>query len=333
VASASCAADLVKVTEVRTNTAPREVPLGRQVPAQRAPFVRRALRAVRTHRAAYLFILPSFIAFLVFTAYPTLDTVIVSFQNILGSHHYWVGLDNYRQMISDAVFGTAAKNTVLYFLYMVPLGLVLAVSLAALVSVLPSIRMQKLFKAAFYLPIATVSTVMLSLIWTYMYDPAFGVINDVLQTVGLPPQPWLSSPHTALVSLVIMMQTQWWGGMIILLVASIDAIPVDLYEASELDGASRIRQFRQITLPLIRPAMAYVTVIATISSFRIFNEIQLMTQGGPAYATENIAYYIYQTGINDFNFGEAAAFSTVLLAVTIIVAVVQYRLINRHVQY
>jgi ABC-type sugar transport system permease subunit len=299
----------------------------------RVPLGSRVRRAVRRHRAAYLFILPSFLAFLLFTAYPTLDTILVSFQNILGTHHEWVGLENYREMLSDAVFGTAAKNTVLYFLYMVPLGLILAVSLAGLVHILPSIRMQKLFKAAFYLPIATVSTVMLSLIWTYMYDPAFGIINDVLQDVGLPPQPWLSSPHTAMVSLVIMMQTQWWGGMIILLVASMDSIPTDLYEASQIDGASRLRQFRQITLPLIRPAIAYVAIIATISSFRIFNEIQLMTQGGPAYATENIAYYIYQTGINDFNFGEAAAFSTVLLAVTIIVAVVQYRIINRHVQY
>lgn len=323
----------MRVTEARTESASAEIADRRGTSDSRLSLFGRVRRAVRKHRAAYLFILPSFLAFLVFTAYPTLDTIVVSFQNILGSQHEWVGLENYREMLSDAVFGTAAKNTVLYFLYMVPLGLILAVTLAGLVHVLPSTRMQKLFKAAFYLPIATVSTVMLSLIWTYMYDPAFGIINDVLQDVGLPPQPWLSSPRTALISLVIMMQTLWWGGMIILLVASMDSIPRDLYEASQIDGASRIRQFRKITLPLIRPAIAYVAIIATISSFRIFNEIQLMTQGGPAYATENIAYYIYQTGINDFNFGEAAAFSTVLLAVTIVIAVVQYKIINRHVQY
>jgi multiple sugar transport system permease protein len=295
--------------------------------------LRSALSAVWRHKAAYLFILPSFVAFLVFTAYPMVDTVIFSFQDLIGGSRVWVGLDNYRNMLSDTVFVTAAKNTAYYVLLMVPGGVAFAVLLAGLVSVLRSDRTQTVFKAAFYLPIATVSSVMLALVWTYIYDPAFGLLNYLLASVGLPPQPWLSSPDTAQISLAIMMHTQWWGGMIILLAASIGSIPAELYEASRLDGAGQIAQFFRITLPLIRPAIAYVAIIATISSFRIFNEIELMTQGGPAYATINIAYDIWQTGINEFNFGAAATYSTVLLAVTVAIAIIQYRILNRAVEY
>jgi multiple sugar transport system permease protein len=193
--------------------------------------------------------------------------------------------------------------------------------------------MQTLYKGAFYLPIATVSSVMLALVWTYIYDPAFGLLNYLLSTVGIGPQPWLSSPDTAQISLAFMMHTQWWGGMVILLAASIAAIPTELYEASRIDGAGHLSQFFRITLPLIRPGIAYVAIIATISSFRIFNEIELMTQGGPANATINIAYDIWQTGINQFDFGSAAAYSTVLLAVTVLIAVGQYRILNTRVEY
>jgi multiple sugar transport system permease protein len=271
--------------------------------------------------------------FLIVTAYPLLDTIVFSFQTFVGGQRIWAGLANYAAMFSDSVFGTATKNTLLYFLFMVPGGVVLAVSLAGLISGLRSNKMQTFFKAAFYLPIATVSSVMLALVWTYIYDPTFGIFNYVLGKLGLPPQEWLNDPHTALISLIIMMQTQWWGGMIVLLVASIGAVPPELYDAARIDGATALGQFYRITLPLIRPAIAYVAVIATISSFRIFNEIELMTQGGPAFSTINVAYDIYQTGINEFNFGEAGAFSTMLIIVTVLIAIIQYRILNRQIEY
>jgi ABC-type sugar transport system permease subunit len=285
------------------------------------------------HKAAYLFILPSFAAFLLFTAYPLVDTLVFSFQDLVGGQRIWVGLTNYRSMLEDSVFLAAAKNTGLYFLVMVPGGVAFAVLLAGLISALPSERLQVFFKAAFYLPLATVSSVMLALVWTYLYDPSFGFLNYLLSLAGLPPQEWLSNPRMALLSLAIMMHTQWWGGMVILLAASMATVPTELYEAAKLDGASRIAQFTRVTLPLIRPAIAYVAIIATISSFRIFNEIALMTRGGPGYSTINIAYDIWQTGINEFNFGPAAAYSSVLLAVTVGIAVVQYRILNARVEY
>lgn len=294
--------------------------------------IRIPIMALWRHRIPYLFLLPSFVVFLIFVAYPLVETVVVSFQSILGAQQIWVGFDNYIGMIHDAVFQTALKNTGYYVLFMVPAGVVLAVVLAGLITALRSERMQVFFKAAFYLPIATVSTVMLALVWQYIYDPTFGLFNFILDSVHLPTQLWLNSPHTAMISLVIMMHTQWWGGMIILLTASIGSIHPELYEAARLDGAGSTKQFMYITVPLIRPAIAYVAVMATISSFRIFNEIAIMTQGGPAFATTNIAYDIYQTGINQFDFGPAAAFSTVLLLITIAFAIVEYRVLNQQLE-
>jgi multiple sugar transport system permease protein len=300
--------------------------------------LRTSARSPRTHKqlgrrsAPYLFILPSFAVFLLFIAYPLIDTVVASFQDVIAGRQAWVGLDNYHALLTDQIFQSALKNTALYVLLMVPGGVVLAVILAGLITAIRSNHMQTFFKAAFYLPIATISSVMLALVWNYIYDPTFGLFNYILTSIGLPAQLWLNSPHTALISLVIMMHTQWWGGMIILLVASIGSIPPDLYEAATIDGATKVKQFIYITLPLTRPAIAYVAVIATISSFRIFNEIDIMTQGGPNFSTTNIAYDIYETGINEFQFGSAASMSTVLLVITVIVAIVQYRIINQQLE-
>jgi ABC-type sugar transport system permease subunit len=284
---------------------------------------------LRKYLPAYLFILPSTTVLLLFIAYPLIDTGVVSFQNDVAGHLSWVGLANYTSLLHDTIFHSALENTFLYLLLMVPGGVVLAVALAALIITIRSVRMQTFYKAAFYLPIAAVSSVMLALVWQYIYNPSFGLLNYILKTAGLPTPLWLNSPHTALISLVIMMQTQWWGGMIILLVASMDSISPELYEAATIDGAGRFRQFLRVTLPLTRPAIAYVAVMATISSFRIFNEIDIMTQGGPSFSTINIAYDIYETGINEFDFGAGAAYSTVLLVITIFFAIILYRTLNR----
>jgi multiple sugar transport system permease protein len=291
------------------------------------------VRAARRYLPAYLFILPSFAAFIIFTAYPLVDTLVFSLQDLRGGARIWIGLENYRAMLHDEVFLASARNTILYFVAMVPGGVLLAVLLSALIYLVPSSRLRTFFKAAYYLPTAACSSVILALVWNYLYDPAFGLLNYGLGLVGLPPQRWLNDIHLALPSLALMMHTQWWGGMIILLTASMGAVPADLYEGAVIDGASTATQFFAITLPLIRPAIVYVTIIATISSLRIFNEILLMTRGGPAWATVNIAYDIWLTGINAFKFGPAAAYATVLLAATMLFAVFQFRLLSVDIEY
>jgi multiple sugar transport system permease protein len=236
-------------------------------------------------------------------------------------------------MLQDEIFLKALRNTVLYFWGMVPVGVALALVLSGLIYLLPSKTLQTFFKAAFYLPIATVSSVILALVWSYLYDPAFGLLNYLIGLVGIPPQYWLNDIKLAMPSLMFMMHTQWWGGMIILLTASMGAIPQDLYDSARIDGASTGRQFFSITLPLVRPAVAYVAIMATISSLRIFNEIFLMTKGGPAWSTANIAYDIWITAINAFKFGPASAYAMVILFLTAGLAVLQYTFINMEIEY
>lgn len=292
-----------------------------------------ALAVIRKNVSAYLFILPSMVFFLIFSVYPMLDTFKLSFQVQRGGERVWVGIANYIRLLEDELFLEALKNTVFYFLGMVPIGLLLAVFLAGLIHMLPSRRLRTLFKAAFYLPIATVSSVILALIWNYIYDPAFGLLNYAIGLIGISPQYWLNSIQLAKPSLVFMMHTQWWGGMIILLTASMASIPQDLYDSARVDGASEFRQFISITIPLIRPAISYVAIIATISSLRIFNEIYLMTQGGPAWSTANVAYNIWITGIRSFRFGAASTYAMVILILTVTLGVLQYKFLNTEIEY
>ena len=167
-----------------------------------------------------------------------------------------------------------------------PVGVVLSLVLSTLIYRLPTIA-QIVFKSAYYLPVVT-SGVVLSLIWLYLYDPAFGLLNYLLGRIGVAPILWLANPKTSLLSLVIMFHASHWGASIILLTASMGGIPQDLYEAARIDGASLFRQTLSITLPLLKPAITYVAITGTIASLQIFTEIFLMTSGGPNLATTNL---------------------------------------------
>lgn len=308
------------------------VPRSAQVRPEALPATRRLL-SMDTRNAlwGYFFILPSFLMFLVFSLYPMFDSIILSFQRFALTGRTWLGLDNYRSLLDDPTFGVILKNTLLYALAIVPLGVVLSLTLAAMIFRLPTIA-QVFFKSAYYLPVVT-SGVVLSLIWLYLYDPAFGLLNYLLGRIGIAPILWLSDPGYSLLSLVLMYHASHWGGAIILLTASMGGIPKDLYEAARLDGASFVRQTTSITVPLLKPAITYVAITATIASLQIFTEIFLMTSGGPNYVTTNMVFSIYELGFIRFDFGRASAMAVMLLVLTIGIAVTQFRLLRSNVEY
>lgn len=279
----------------------------------------------------YFFIFPSLLMFLLFSLYPMFDSVKLSFQKFSLRGREWVGLANYRALIDDPYFGTILKNTLMFALAIVPIGVLLSLTLATLIYRLPT-GAQIFFKSAYYLPVVT-SGVVLSLVWLYLYDPAFGLINFLLGKFGIEPVLWLSNPDTSLISLVMMYHASHWGGAIILLTASMGGIPKDLYEAARLDGASFLRQTVSITVPLLKPAITYVAITGTIASVQIFTEIMLMTRGGPNYATTNMVYSIYDFGFIRFDFGRASAMAVLLLLLTIGIAVAQFRLLRSNVEY
>lgn len=280
----------------------------------------------------YFFILPSFLMFLIFFLYPMFDSVRLSFQNlhpVLG--RTWIGLDNYRFLLGNDSFRLALRNTLLYALAIVPVGVLLSLVIATLIFRLPAMA-QVFFKSAYYLPVVT-SGVVLTFVWLYLYDPAFGLLNFLLGKIGIGPQLWLSNPTTSLLSIVGMYHASHWGGAIILLTASMGGIPKDLYEAARLDGASYFKQAISITVPLLKPAITYVAITGTIASLQIFTEILLMTRGGPNGATSNMVYSIYEQGFIYVKFGRASAVAVMLLLLTIGIALAQFRLLRSNVEY
>lgn len=282
---------------------------------------------------AYIFLAPAIAAFAVLVGYPVLDTFVISFQNIVGGHGEWVGLRNYERMLSDANYLAGMKNTLVFALAIVPPGVLLTLVLAGLISSLRSQRGQALFRGLVYLPIVAGSPIIFAVIWTYIYDPTFGAANSLLGIAGISPQLWLNDPSSALWSMVLMLHTQWWGGMVLVVAAAMTSIPSEVSDAAKVDGAGAIRRFVGMTMPLIRPALAYVAILGTISVLRLFDPVFLMTHGGPALATTTVAYNIYQVGINGFHFGTAAAYSVSLILLAGAAAVLLYRSLNSNVEY
>jgi multiple sugar transport system permease protein len=279
----------------------------------------------------YFFVAPSLLAFLIFSLYPMVDSIVLSFQRLRLTGREWVGLENYERLLNEPAFFKILTNTFLYALLIVPPGVLLSLVLATLIFRLPMV-MQTFFKSAFYLPVVT-SGVVLSMVWLYLYDPAFGLLNYLLGTVGISPVLWLADPRFSLLSLVIMYHASSWGGSIIILTASMGGIPRELYEAAAIEGASILRQSVSITVPLLKPALTYVAILGTISSLQIFTEIFVMTRGGPNFATTNMVFSIYEYGFIRFDFGRASAVAIILLVATVCLAVIQFRVLRTNVEY
>lgn len=279
----------------------------------------------------YFFIFPSLLAFLIFSLYPMLDSIILSFQKLRLTGREWVGIQNYLRLLDEPAFFRILSNTFLYAVLIVPFGVLLSLTMAALIFRLPSTA-QTFYKSAFYLPVVT-SGVVLSVVWLYLYDPAFGLLNYLLGMVGIEPVLWLADPTFSLLSIVIMYHASHWGGSIILLTASMGGIPKELYEAASIEGASILRQVISITVPLLKPALTYVSILGTIASLQIFTEIFVMTRGGPNFATTNLVFSIYEYGFIRFDFGRASAVAIILLVVTIGLAIVQFRVMRTNVEY
>lgn len=279
----------------------------------------------------YFFIMPSMLAFLAFSLYPMFDSIILSFQRLRLTERQWVGFENYQRLLEEPTFTKIFLNTFLYVLAIVPIGVLLSLTMATLIFRLPGI-MQTFYKSAFYLPVVT-SGVVLSMVWLYLYDPAFGLLNYLLGKIGIEPVLWLADPRFSLISIVIMYHASSWGGSIIILTASMGSIPKELYEAAAIEGASIFRQVVSITVPLLKPALTYVSILGTIAALQVFTEIFVMTRGGPNYATTNLVFSIYEYGFIRFDFGRASAVAIILLVITVVLAIAQFRALRTNVEY
>lgn len=287
-------------------------------------------RRPRNELAGYLFILPQVVGFVVFGLYPLVTNLILPFYkwDILTAPVF-VGFKNFATLVDDKVFWRALINTVLYSTEYVFPCLFISLGLALLLN--QRIRGMAFFRSVYYTPVVT-SYVVAAIVWRWLYDGDIGLFNQWLGYLHIAPVPWLLDSRLALTSLVLMGIWKNCGYSVLIYLAALQSIPQEYQEAAAIDGANRWQVFRQITWPLLRSTTFLVAVMLTIWSFQAFAQPYLMTQGGPAYATTTLVYYIYQQGFVFYSFGYAALVTTVLTLFVFLITVLQRSLIREEAQ-
>ena len=284
------------------------------------------------YRAAFILLLPATLGLLLFSFIPIAQAFQVSFFEapLLSAQRTFVGLDNYHTAISDPVFHIAILNTAAYTVAVVILQVVLALVLALLINdYFPGVGF---FRSADFLPVVT-SLVVVSTVWKIMYHTDNGLINSLLRTLSLPPQPWLTSPSLALWSIVIIGVWKEGGFSMLVLLGGLNNIPGDLYEAAAIDGSSPWNSLWKITLPLLRRALLFVVVLSTINAFKVFIPIYVITDGGPADSTQTLVFYVFQNAFRYFKLGYASALSFLLLVLALVLIAIQFRLLRSDIEY
>lgn len=262
--------------------------------------------------------------FLVFHAAPLALSFVLSFSewSIRGTPD-WIGIANYLELFEDEDFRRALFNTALFTLFFVPPMLVVSLGLALLVN--RQTRAAAIFKAAYFLPVVT-SFVVFALIFAWIFQAGSNsMANQIMAVIGLPPQAWLQNPQQALPLLAVLGILKGAGWNMVYFLAGLQAIPDVYYEAARVDGSGRVHTFRRITLPLLRPTIYFVTVLATIGAFQVFESAYVITQGGPAGATTTLVYFIYTAGFESFRMGYASAAAYVLLLLVLVITWLQKR--------
>lgn len=293
---------------------------------------RRNRRVLRTLLTAYGFLLPNLLGFLLFTFLPVIAALLISFTDWdLLQPAKWVGFSNYRRLAVDPLFHEVLWNTVVYVAGTVPVQMAIALLVAmALNRRLPGLLF---FRTAYFMPVVA-STVAVALVWRWIFHADFGLLNSFLYFIGIDDPPrWLSSVRWAMPAIIIMSIWQQIGFSMVLFLAGLQSVPGHLYEAAKIDGANNWHRFRYVTVPLLSSTTFFVLVISIINSFQVFEQAFIMTQGGPANATNTLVFNIYRYAFQFFQMGYASAMAWVLFAIIFAVTLVQFRMQRQWVHY
>ncbi len=242
----------------------------------------------------------------------------------------WVGFENYRALFANPTFRYALRNTLYYTLLSVPLGV--ATSLVLAVALNTNLRFRNVYRLVFFLPVLTMP-VAIGVVWNWIYNPDFGLLNQVLGLVGAPRIKWLTDPTFAMPALVILSVWQGSGYGMIIFLAGLQNIPREFYEAAQIDGATGWHRFRFVTLPLLSPTMFFVSITSLIGAFQIFDVVYAMTAGRASDTLRTVVYMIYEEGFRYFRMGQATAVAWILFGLILVVTAVQLRLQRRWVHY
>ncbi|HWS36574.1 MAG TPA: sugar ABC transporter permease [Actinoplanes sp.] len=284
---------------------------------------RRGRVVARNTALGWAFLLPNFAGFTLLTLVPVGLLFYYAFTewNVFGGAT-WTGLDNFEQLVGDKSFWTALGNTVYYAAFHIPLTLVVSLGLALLLN--RKLRGVAFFRTVAFFPYIT-SIVAIAQIWNMLLSPGFGPVNEVLRFIGVANPPgWTSSADWSMPAVIVVSTWRDMGYYMLLFLAGLQTIPKQLHEAAMVDGASAWDRFRAVTLPGLRPTTFFVTVLLTINSFKVFDIILVMTDGGPGQSTLVLSQYIFQKGFEENQFGYASAVSIVLFALCFVVTVIQF---------
>lgn len=294
------------------------------------PAILRSLRARETFWF-YVFASPWILGFLLFYFGPMLASFWLSLTNysvLLPTR--FMGLSNYSAMFEDDLLGISIWNTAYYAALAVPTSMAAGLGLAMVLN-RGDLRGRSFLRSAFYVP-AIMPLVAVSILWIWLLQPRFGLINTLLYFLSIKGPNWLGDPAWSKPGLVVMNLTGVGINMVIFL-AALQGVPTHLYEAAELDGANRLRKFWHVTIPMISPAIFFVVVIGFINSFQVFTQAYIMTEGGPADSTLFYVLYLYRHAFNYFKMGYASAMAWLLFIVIVVLTYIQFRLSLRWVHY
>lgn len=288
---------------------------------------------LRRNLIAYLMLLPTLVLTGVFIIYPVIDSFLISFYkwDMMSDVKPFVGLQNYRYIFSDPLFRRALVNTVLYVVTFVPVVLILGLVSAVLLNA--KVRFLGAFRAAFFIPYVT-SLAASGIVWQWIFNNQFGLLNYLLQLVGLQPQNWLQNPHWTLFNLDVMGVWQNLGYVAVIFLAGLQNISSEYYEAADVDGARPFQKFRNITIPLLSPTTYFLLILTTIEAFKIFLQIYVLygASAGPNNSGLTLLYYMFNKGFTDFRMGYATASAYVLFLIIFLFTLIQMAF-SRRVHY
>jgi sn-glycerol 3-phosphate transport system permease protein len=281
----------------------------------------------------YAFVAPSLIFFILFFLYPIGNMLFLSFTDwsLLNlEEKEWVGLQNFKELMADSDFHLVLRNSIALTFFTVFFIITLSFLLALWLN--KKARVYGFVQGAIFTP-HIISLVSISLLWMWLMDPQYGMLNSILSAVGLPKYPFLADTKSALASLILVGVWKGIGYNTLVFIAGLQSIPKDIYEAAALDRFSKFKQLYKITIPMISPTLFFLVVINTISSFQVFDTVYIMTQGGPVNSTNVLVFYIYEQGMEFYNGGIASAASVVLLGLVGLITAFHFGVMSKKIHY
>lgn len=280
--------------------------------------------------SAIFFLTPTLIIFITFILFPVIFSFYLSFHewNMFSSEASYIGLENYKRMFQSEEFWSVLKNTVIYTLGTVPLNMALALLVA--IALNKKIKGKKFLRTAFFAPVI-ISPVAAAVIWRWIYDPNYGLLNYSISFLGVDSINWLNDPTAAMFALIIMGVWKTFGINMVLFSAGLQGIPETYYEAAEIDGAGRWSKFWKITVPMLAPTTFFIMIMSMISSFQVFDLVYVLTSGGPLGSTKVLVFFVYEYAFKFFEMGYASAAAYVLFAILIVLTMVQVRYMKNRI--